>query len=803
MVCLGRHLWPWPSPKNNSEKVESFSRRVKIPSMTKPKRKPRKKITAGPAGESTAADAMPNDVFPNSAYTKDPSVAAPDTDAPAGDKQVAPPADMVIPPAEPPRKDADAVLSAPLKYVVSVPEAIEKSQALADKVTEARPELQPQVQQVQQALENLEQAALGNGGGQGATPAAEEKFAVNDPVTISLQDGDYQGVVVMVNESGSYDVTTDQGMTLRSVPASSIIRRAGQAQPQQEQTAMPAPNQQQAMPAASKKRLKANGEEEVDEPQAAEEPGPDDIVIGKDDLSAFYAGKEIVSVTQDEVDEDEDALYKAIAAWMDKSNFKPDVWWISDHGNPNIVTGDVMKFCAAKVRAGLYPDGTEIKVGDIVTYTAKDPTSGEDIQEEGTVKSIAAGENGSLDIDPVKGRSYKQVIFPEDVSEHRTPGAEVTADLKSTPEADEVMSAFATAEALIHSAQMGNAEKALKEGKTPKAMVPYGDRKWLDANRSEIESKVKQTLDGKHYGPEVYKVMEDHNHHFANEVMIGLGLLDKPGEEIKASAFDQVEDLDLGGGFKVRRKGGKKEGAEGTGEEKEKQIEVVDKDGAVIETYPDAFGDDTVSIIKFLRKVLDIKEAKEGEEGGKKDAGEDKGEKKEKKPKAEKKESGEKPGKKAEDKPLAMPNIEGSKSTHNLSPEEKIRLQANADMVVGKVQLCRDLASQLLRQGRIRADQGLIERLQINANATLQEAQRAAGEQAVGRKFTELLAQTNDELILLQRSLVGLGPLEVTATLRSGEIPPLNLSAGAVILPAATGGPGVGDFLASSARRRG
>jgi hypothetical protein len=69
-------------------------------------------------------------------------------------------------------------------------------------------------------------------------------------------------------------------------------------------------------------------------------PQEDDIIIGKDDLSAYYSGKKIISVNTPE------ELRPAIKVWMDKELFFPDVWVISDHGNPLNVTEDVMKSTA-------------------------------------------------------------------------------------------------------------------------------------------------------------------------------------------------------------------------------------------------------------------------------------------------------------------------------------------------------------------------------------------------------------------------------------------------------------------------
>lgn len=107
-------------------------------------------------------------------------------------------------------------------------------------------------------------------------------------------------------------------------------------------------------------------DEDFPEPQ---EPGEEDITIGEDDLSAYYLGKEIVSITRDEADEDEDALYKAISAWCDKQKYWPDVWWISDHGNCNIVTPEVYKFSAQNMEAKLELKSSKFVDGEVQQYT--------------------------------------------------------------------------------------------------------------------------------------------------------------------------------------------------------------------------------------------------------------------------------------------------------------------------------------------------------------------------------------------------------------------------------------------------
>lgn len=88
-------------------------------------------------------------------------------------------------------------------------------------------------------------------------------------------------------------------------------------------------------------------EDDEDEEDGDDSDGPSeeagDIVIGQDDRSAYQYGKEIARVSQADKDIDSDALYRAIVDHMEEDQFWPDVWWISDHGNPNCITAEVHK----------------------------------------------------------------------------------------------------------------------------------------------------------------------------------------------------------------------------------------------------------------------------------------------------------------------------------------------------------------------------------------------------------------------------------------------------------------------------
>lgn len=232
----------------------------------------------------------------------------------------------------------------------------------------------------------------------------------------------------------------------------------------------------------------------------------------------------------------------------------------------------------------------------------------------------------------------------------------------------------------------------------------------------------------------------------------------KAKSEVKASAFDEIGEIEIGGGYKAKRKPGKEKK---DGEEPEaSEIEVVDADGKVKATYPDAFGDDTVMIIKFLRQVLDIKE------------GDDK--------KAAKKEGGaSKEGGESDiaEKPKALPATKEEKPKSETEKEEE---QVQARRIEARLEDIRAIATRLLKTGHIQAnlddvDAGLVKGL------TLAGAQAAAATKAVDRKVLDLLAQPEDELLLIKASLPLLPDRRVTVQASGSGLAPINLSAAGVV----------------------
>jgi hypothetical protein len=88
-----------------------------------------------------------------------------------------------------------------------------------------------------------------------------------------------------------------------------------------------------------------DGEAEIEVDDVSTEPQEGDVIIGADDLTAYCDGAEIVRVSNIEADEYDcprEATYAAIAAWMTRHDYYPDVWVISDHGNACDVTAEIM-----------------------------------------------------------------------------------------------------------------------------------------------------------------------------------------------------------------------------------------------------------------------------------------------------------------------------------------------------------------------------------------------------------------------------------------------------------------------------
>ena len=227
---------------------------------------------------------------------------------------------------------------------------------------------------------------------------------------------------------------------------------------------------------------------------------------------------------------------------------------------------------------------------------------------------------------------------------------------------------------------------------------------------------------------------------------------------VEASAFDEIDQIDIGGGMIAKRKSGEaKEGEEATPE-----IEVVDKDGKTVATYPDAFGDDTAAIIKLLRQIHNISE------------------------KDDKKAAKEEGGSQTSDKPKALPKLDKGKDEEKGEKKEKApkksekdeteELEAARKGFEQRIQMVRGLVAGLVTVNHVTADQKDIDTF-LHQGMTLTASMDEAVKVAADRKFRELLALPDAELLSLKASLPNLqtkvAQVEIKASIEGLE--PLNL----------------------------
>lgn len=939
---------------------------------------------------------VPTETYPGVGYETDPSVHAPKVPDLKKPEHKNPDKGFLREVEEDAGLD-DMVLTQPIRYIVDPKDAIDKMEALNRKVEESRPELAPQVEVVDQAIKQLEDAANGN-----AAPAPEAQaevpaFNEGDRVSVTLEDGVYEGMVEKANEDGTFAVRTDQAMTLQNVPATSMQKAEVQSM------TLPASLRMRLQAArmitdaiaeafmAGKKRRIANtstdgqtvwlhnnpiarktaggdievslagwptattreringilnglgidvrvsqrggaqmlngkpwdgewqsvgkvmapsapvdpsiehaplhvkegddvaklgdeargrikkqnenlknrpvegnkvkaAEDEDAEMETCQDCGteldpekgevfltddggiycndcmanhegegddenrePDsevDIIIGDDDLSAYYAGKEIVSITRDEADADEDALEKAVAAWMDENKFWPDVFTVSDHGNSNLVTERFSKFTkgakgdeeSVKAMLGLSAGSSWYvghKGGKAEAFQSDEEPTETSHPQYGAVTGPFKTEQGARYGADYKGPILQHVDEFEEAA-HREGMVAMAAKKKSNKvKAAEPTNTTQTGseKGKVKSGYEPTGIQVVEEGGKPRAfdpakddvvpaelykneagkfalVNPNGENTYEEGANDELEFSYWASIKSLATGvaakpaetapapaPEPAKTEQKPTE--AKEAVAASAKATaaaarakvkaakaKPAPEVKASAFDEIPEIELGGGFKAKRKAGKeaKDGEEAMAAE----IEVVDADGKVKATYPDAFGDDTVTIIKFLRQVLDIKEGDDKAAAKKEDKGEKKGE------------GGESD---IAEKPKALPAVKDPEPKKETEKEEE---QLATKRMEARMENIRLIAVRLLRSGHIQAnldevDDGLVKGL------TLAGAQEAAAKKAVDRKVLDLLAQPEDELLLIKASLPLLEDRRVTVQASDGGLGPINLSAGGVI----------------------
>lgn len=177
-----------------------------------------------------------------------------------------------------------------------------------------------------------------------------------------------------------------------------------------------------------------------------------------------------------------------------------------------------------------------------------------------------------------------------------------------------------------------------------------------------------------------------------------------------ASAFDKVEKVDVAEGlFAVKNK-------------ETNDIEVKDLAGKVVETFPDAFGDDIVPIIKLLNQV--VKPLKEKEEKGKKD-----------------KEVGEKKDK----------ELEELKSALEASKQETLTIKASLESLELKTALdsrmadCKVLAQVAYEKGVLDVDQKFIES-EVRAGKDIMKVKAEAIKRTIDRQVRDLMRMDDSQI---------------------------------------------------------
>lgn len=185
-----------------------------------------------------------------------------------------------------------------------------------------------------------------------------------------------------------------------------------------------------------------------------------------------------------------------------------------------------------------------------------------------------------------------------------------------------------------------------------------------------------------------------------------------------ASAFDKIESLDIGGGYTAKRSEGKDE---------VKTIAVLDKDGKEVARYPDAFGDDTVTIIKLFRQLHDIKEADDKAAA----------------------QSGE--GGKESEKPKALPETEDEKKAKKKKKDDE-DLEAAQKAFEQRLGFVREVVAGRVQKRYVVASQEDIDKFLLKG-MTLEASMNEALKLAVDREVLHLLAMPDTELLSIRASL--------------------------------------------------
>ena len=211
-------------------------------------------------------------------------------------------------------------------------------------------------------------------------------------------------------------------------------------------------------------------------------------------------------------------------------------------------------------------------------------------------------------------------------------------------------------------------------------------------------------------------------------------LKDKTSLGIQASIFTKLDTpLEIGGGYTAQGKGK---------EDTLKTVVIKDKNGKEISEYPDAFGDDSVAVIKLLRQIEDIKE-----EDDKKAPDLDID------------------NKKSDKKLSALPETKEEKSSKRKKEEKKEdskdedketpELAASKKFFESRLAMAREIVAERVRKRYVVAEQDDIDTL-LYSGLSLEASVNGALTQAVERDLFRVLSLPDAELPLIRASLSGL-----------------------------------------------
>jgi hypothetical protein len=674
-------------------------------------------------------------------------------------KEVIPETEVVIEEPKKP-KDLDEVLNGPMKYIVDPHDAIERVEGLVNKIGESRPDLKNEVDQLKTQVESLEKKM--------ASPtlitteeSAENKAPTQDIqpgqlVKVNLEEGVHNGQVVSKNEDGTYLIKTDKNMTLSNVPDTSIeVVKQQEAEgfmslpASLKEDSVSAPKNTAKVKMAIKARAAIKAKQAikaesmtvsefefeslgVNDPQYSpgmSSSGWDGVYIGIGDSQ-----KESLEDAVEQAANSGCVFTPAIETEIDKQIDAAS----AENAVEKLLRGEISHAqLYAKAHEAL---GKEVDDSAIEKHISENEESLkdkvlEDLMQESEMHYYSAFKvktKGNEGVEASKRDAkiscHGKVINASKLEKDSTLKAFMKGFTMKANEEAKWELAVAESEASKASDKATEGIKDLEKGKESAAESDAGAARDAASNSKEAAEKARK------------------------EIM--------NNTDVKASAFDKIEELELGGGMLARRKKGKKD-AEG---KEESTIEIVDKEGKVKDTLPDAFGEDTVSIIKLLRKMYEITEKDDKAEGK-----EDKEPKESKEPK-EPKEPKENKDSEISEKPKALPKVEKEESK-----EEKEKLEAAQKAMENRIVAAREVVNHLVQTGHLQADNAQVNRHLLAGVGTLQAAQAAAMKAAIDHKIMALLAMPEAELHGIRASLHSITAKQVTVQASKEGLSPLML----------------------------